>query len=67
MICTPCAEKLGYYSRLEALGKEIVLKGILGIQLARTRASSNKSSIPTCLPSCGPVRMRRRPDVRQLP
>lgn len=32
MICTPCAEKLGYYSRLEMLGKEIVLKGILGIQ-----------------------------------
>ena len=32
MICTPCAEKLAYYSRLEMLGKEIILKGILGIQ-----------------------------------
>jgi chemotaxis protein MotA len=32
MICTPCAEKLGYYSRQELLGKELILKGILAIQ-----------------------------------
>lgn len=32
MICAPCAEKLAYYSHEELLGKEIVLKGILGIQ-----------------------------------
>ncbi len=32
MICTPCAEKLAYLSRQEMLAKEIVLKGILGIQ-----------------------------------
>jgi chemotaxis protein MotA len=32
MICTPCAEKLAYLSRQELLSKEIVLKGILGIQ-----------------------------------
>jgi chemotaxis protein MotA len=32
MICTPCAEKLGYYSRQELLVKQIILKGILSIQ-----------------------------------
>ncbi len=32
MLCTPCAEKLHYYSQQEILGKELVLKGILGIQ-----------------------------------
>jgi chemotaxis protein MotA len=32
MICTPCAEKLAYYSRQEMLAKQIVLKGIMGIQ-----------------------------------
>lgn len=32
MICTPCAEKLGYYSRQEMLGKEIILNGVLAIQ-----------------------------------
>ncbi len=32
MICTPCAEKLAYLSHQEILGKEIILKGILGIQ-----------------------------------
>ena len=32
MICAPCAEKLAYLSHQELLGKEIILKGILGIQ-----------------------------------
>jgi chemotaxis protein MotA len=32
MVCMPCAEKLGYYSHQEMLGKEMILKGILGIQ-----------------------------------
>lgn len=32
LICAPCAEKLAYLSRQEALGKQIVLKGILAIQ-----------------------------------
>ena len=32
MICMPCAEKLAYYSHQEHLAKEMILKGILGIQ-----------------------------------
>ncbi len=32
MICMPCAEKLAYYSHQEHLAKELILKGILGIQ-----------------------------------
>jgi chemotaxis protein MotA len=32
MICAPCGEKLAYLSRQETLSKEIILKGILGIQ-----------------------------------
>lgn len=32
MICMPCAEKLAYYSHQEMLAKEMILKGILGIQ-----------------------------------
>jgi chemotaxis protein MotA len=32
MICIPCAEKLGHLSRHETLAKELILKGILGIQ-----------------------------------
>jgi len=32
MICAPCGEKLAYLSRQELLGKEMILKGILGIQ-----------------------------------
>ena len=32
MICIPCAEKLGHLSRQESLAKELILKGILGIQ-----------------------------------
>jgi chemotaxis protein MotA len=32
MICTPCAEKLHFYSAQEGLSKEIILDGILSIQ-----------------------------------
>lgn len=32
MVCMPCAEKLAYYSHQEHLAKEMILKGILGIQ-----------------------------------
>jgi chemotaxis protein MotA len=32
MLCTPCAEKLAYYSQQEQMAKEMILKGILGIQ-----------------------------------
>lgn len=54
MICTPCAEKLAYYSRQEILAKEIVLKGILGIQ-----AGENPRIIEQKLSTYLPPKMRK--------
>ena len=53
MICMPCAEKLGYLSRQEILAKEIVLKGILGIQ-----AGENPRVIEQKLNTYLPPRLR---------
>ena len=53
MICTPCAEKLGYLSRQEGLGKQIVLKGIMGIQ-----AGENPRVIEQKLNTFLPPKMR---------
>jgi len=53
MICTPCAEKLGYLSRQEMLSKEIILKGILGIQ-----AGENPRVIEQKLNTYLPPRLR---------
>ena len=53
MVCTPCAEKLGYLSRQERLSKEVVLKGILGIQ-----AGENPRVIEQKLNTYLPPRLR---------
>jgi chemotaxis protein MotA len=53
MVCTPCAEKLGYLSRQELLAKEVVLKGILGIQ-----AGENPRVIEQKLNTYLPPRLR---------
>lgn len=53
MVCTPCAEKLHYYSQLEGMGKEIILKGILAIQ-----AGENPRVIEQKLSSYLPPRLR---------
>jgi chemotaxis protein MotA len=54
MICMPCAEKLAFYSRQEMLGKEIVLKGILGIQ-----AGENPRVIEQKLSTYLPPKLRK--------
>ena len=61
MICIPCAEKLAYLSRQEMLGKEIVLKGILGIQAGENPRVIEQKLIPSCPPSCARARTKRRP------
>jgi chemotaxis protein MotA len=53
MVCTPCAEKLGYYSRQELLVKQVILKGILGIQ-----AGENPRIIEQKLSTFLPPKMR---------
>jgi chemotaxis protein MotA len=58
MICTPCAEKLGLLSQQEGLAKQIVLKGIMGIQ-----AGENPRVIEQKLNTYLPPKMRT--DLRQ--
>ncbi len=59
IVCTPCAEKLGYYSRRELLGKQIILKGILGIQ-----AGENPRVIEQKLNTFLPPKLRGEPRER---
>jgi chemotaxis protein MotA len=57
MICMPCAEKLAYYSHQEHLAKEMILKGILGIQ-----AGENPRVIEQKLITFLPPKMRPASD-----
>ncbi len=69
MICTPCAEKLAYLSRQEMLAKEIVLKGILGIQAGenpRVIEQKLNTYLPPKLRRCDGRRPKGRKSRRQF-
>lgn len=59
IICIPCAEKLGHLSRQETLAKELILKGILGIQ-----AGENPRVIEQKLYTYLPPKLRFGPHER---
>jgi chemotaxis protein MotA len=54
MLCMPCAEKLAYYSHQEHLAKEMILKGILGIQAGENPRVIEQKLITFLPPSLRP-------------